>query len=125
MLQSMHDFRQCRGRHIAPILFGRGPHEGDRFRQIAHKIIGHFEQNRIGAFSNQSANDGRLGMSENQSARHGSERQAPFGIWRLAKIIGEQAQLVIARGLIGEPVEKLRENIHASSCEASMASSSP
>ena len=70
----------------------------------------------------QRAHRRRAEAGDRQRARHGGEREAAIWIGRRAKIVGKQAQLVVARGLQRELVEQRGEMVHA---EASADSSSP
>src|SRR6202021_3492130 len=91
------------------------PHQRDRLREVADIVIGHRKQGRIGALGDQVANETGLGMFERERTSEGRERIAAVGILHNAKIIPEQAQLVVAAGLISEAIEQFREAIHAPS----------
>ena len=88
------------------------PHQRHRLREIADVIIRQREQHRIGAVGDQVADQSRLGMLERQRAGQRRQRVAAIGICRLAKIRREQPQLVVAAGLVGEPVEQFGETVH-------------
>ena len=67
-------------------------------------------------------------MLERQRTGQRRQRIAAIGIFDVAEIGGDQPQLVVAAGLIGETIEQFGEAIHASSstaCAASLSSSSP
>ena len=124
-LQRHNDIRKGGRRRIATVVVGRGPQEGNRLRQVADIIVGHFEQHGVGALGNQCANDRWLGLRKGEPAGHGGQRIATFGIFRAAEIVADQAQLVVARRLVGETVEQLRKTVHAVSSALASASSSP
>ena len=107
---------------------GLRPHQRRRLGEIADIIIRQCEQHRIGAIGDQVADQSGLGVLERQCAGERRQRVAAIGILDLAKIRGDQPQLVVAAGLIGEAVQQFGEAIHASSSPAgkvSLSSSSP
>lgn len=53
-------------------------------------------------------------MLEAERAGERGQRVAAVGIADLAKITGEQPQLVVAAGLVGEAIQEFGEAIHAS-----------
>ena len=96
---------------------GRGrlrPHQRHRLREIADIVIRQREQHRIGARGDQVADQAGLGVLERQRAGQRRQRVAAIGILGLAKIGGDQPQLVVAAGLIGEAIEQFGEAVHAS-----------
>src|SRR6202790_3187311 len=100
------------------------PHQRDRFRQIADVIIGQREQHRVGAGGDQVADQARFCVLERQRAGQRRERVATIGIFDLTKITGQQPQLVVAAGLVGEAVEQFGKTVHASASSAGRASPS-
>src|ERR1700722_13261242 len=84
---------------------GAWPPPRDPLREVADIVIGHRKQGRIGALGDQVANETGLGMFERERTSEGRERIAAVGILHNAKIIPEQAQLVVAAGLISEAIE--------------------
>ena len=104
------------------------PHQRDGLGEIADIIVGQFEQHRIGALGDQAADQAGLGVRKAQRAGQRGERPAALGIGRRAEIIGDQPQLVVARRLVGEAVQKFGEAVHASASPPSdspLSSSSP
>ena len=103
------------------------PHQRDGLGKIADIIVRQLEQHRIGALGDQAADQAGLGVRETQRAGQRRERPAALGIGRRAEIIGDQPQLVVARRLVGEAVEKFGEAVHASasppSCSPASSSS--
>ncbi len=104
--------RRDRGRLRAGILGRRRPHQRHRLGEVADIVVGQREQHGIGALGDQGADQAGLGVSERQRPGDGGQRVAALGIGRGAEIIGEQPQLGIAAGLIGEAVEQGREAVH-------------
>jgi hypothetical protein len=80
------------------------PHQRHGLGKIADIIIGQLEQHRIGALGDQAANEAGLGVREAERAGQRRERPAALGIGRRTEIIGDQAELVVARRLVGEAV---------------------
>jgi hypothetical protein len=87
-------------------LAGSGrPHQRHRLGQVADVIVAELEQHRISALRDQRADHAGLGVLERQRAGQRRERKAALRVWRGAEVIGDQPQLVVAAGLIGEAVE--------------------
>ena len=91
----------------------RRPDQGHRLRQIAHIVIGHPKQHRIGPLLDQAADQAGLGLLEHQRAGHGGERIAAVRVGRVAEIIRKQPQLGVAARLVAETVEEGGEAVHA------------
>ena len=101
------------------------PHQRDGLGEVADVVPGQAEQHRIGALGDEAADEPRLGVRERQRPRHGGEGPAALRVGRVAEVVGHEADLGIAPGLVGEPVEERGEAVHAAlSAGASPASSS-
>ncbi len=103
-----------------------GPHQRDGFGQIADVVVGQREQHRVGAFGDQAADQAGFGVRESQGPGQRRERPAAFGIDGRTKIIRHQPQLVVAAGLVSQPVEEFGKAVHgvAAPPSASAGSSS-
>src|SRR5438045_2200604 len=97
---------------ISRLWLGRRPHQRDGLREIAHVIEGQLKQDRIGARPDQRPDHAWLGMPEAERPGERSERKTAFQICGVAEIFGHEPQLVVAPGLIGQPVEQFGEPIH-------------
>ena len=64
-----------------------------------------------------------LGMLEHEIAGQRRERIAALGIGRVPEIIRHQPQLVVAAGLVGEPVEQFGEAVHDGKSPCSLPAS--
>jgi hypothetical protein len=107
----------------------RRPDQGYGLCEVAHIVIGHPEQLRIGALLHEPPDQPGLGLLEHERPGHGGERIATIGIGGVAEIVGEQPQLGVAAGLVAEAVEEGGEAVHglppvSAAAEASSASPS-
>jgi hypothetical protein len=93
----------------------RRPHQRDRLGKIADIVVGELEQHRIGAFSDEAADQSGLGVRKSERARQCRQRPAALRIGRRAKIVRHQTELGVARRLVGEAIEQLGEAVHSSS----------
>ena len=111
-LQLLHDVVKPRRLHRR---LGSWPDQRDGLGGIADVIAREAEQHRIDTGFDHLGKDAAERQPEEQPVSERCERPAAVRVWRRGKIIGEQAQFVVARRRIGEPVQEFRELLHDSS----------
>ena len=95
------------------------PHQRDGLCRIPHIIAAHAEQHGVKAFLGHIA-DGRRFHCRN--AKRASQRgQCPATVWirRIAQIIGDQPDLLVARACVDQPVDQRGESLHQLSSSSS------
>ena len=110
------------GRRLLLVRSGR-PDQRDRFGEVAHIIVGHGEQDRIGPLRRQTMDHGRLGIGEGQGIGQGRQGIAALGVRHGPEIFGHQPELAVAAVFEGQPVEQLGEGFHAATGSSSSVSS--
>src|SRR3712207_8001139 len=65
----------------------------DCLGQIAHVVVGHAEELRIGALLHEAADQGGLGLLEHERPGHGRERVAAVGVRGMAEIDRKSTRL--------------------------------
>ena len=91
------------------------PEQRDGFGGVPHIVAGEVEQYGIDARREQIGQDAPERQPEEQTVGQRGKRETAVGIGRDLEIVGKQSQLVVARGRVGEPVEKRGEGLHWSS----------
>ncbi len=115
------DHRRQRG--ASAVVRYRGPHQRDRLGEVTDVVIGHLEQHGIGALRRERMDHGRLGVGESQRIGQRREGIAALRIRRGGEIGCHQPDLAVAARFEGEPIEQLREVLHAASGTSSSVSS--
>ena len=107
--QRLDDLGQVR--HGVCALFFR-PDQRHRLGEIADEVPAPAEQHGIDARLDEAADEGGLGLGEDEAAGQRGEPVAAVGVGRLAEVGLDQPQLAVARGLEDEALEQLGEALH-------------
>ena len=119
-LQRLDDFRQPW--RLAARRAAR-PDQRDGLGGVADIIARQVEQHGIDPRPEQLGQDAPHRQPEEQAVGERGEREAAVGIGRLGKIIGHQAELVVARRRVSESIEQRGEGLHWSSSSRPISAS--
>ena len=94
-----------------------GPDQRHRLGEVADIVVGIAEQHRVHALGHQRAQHGRLDGGDRQVAGDGGQREPAIGVLDRAKIIDEQRQLAVARGVRTRRSRSSAKRFMAPPCE--------
>ena len=100
-------------RRRAGVGAGGGPDQGDGFRQVADVVVRHGEQDGIGAFFGEGADQEGLGGVERQLSRQRRQAETAVGVGLGGEVAAQEGDLGQAAGGEDQAFEQLGEGDHA------------